>query len=284
VTPTATDEGSGFATPSNTPSSTTVQIPSATPGPQMETPFGAAHTYLIHKVNAGESLPVLAGRYGTSPEAIKKINRLETATILHPDQILIVMPGVINDWEAEPLLAVFLEEDIEIETIASQYGVTVEEAREYNALGQEITILGGRWLVFPFHNITPTPTTVPLDTPEQNGTLTKPFGPENSYTIHQVRAGESIGSLERIYNTSAAVIQQINGIEGSIQENQILVILLNQVDAAGLTPLRAILIENETSINELASQLFVLPSEIIYWNDLTEGELIPADQWIIYPD
>lgn len=265
------------ATPTNTP------IPSLTPGPILETPFGPDNMYLIYKVIAGESLPMLADRFETSIEVIRKVNRFNESQILIPNQVIVILPGVITQANAEPLLAVYLEVETIILKIATQFGVTEEEVREYNSLGTESALPEGRWLVLPLRKITATETSFPSPTINLERALTLPFGPEENYVIHQVRPGESMALLETLYLTSEAVIRQMNGLRYGLQVDQVLVIYLNKADPTGITPLSAYQVDEEISIEALAIELEVLLSELIYHNGLANGVILLPGQWIVYP-
>jgi LysM repeat protein len=267
--------------PSSTPILTSTPIPS--PGPQFGTPFGSEANFIVYKVKEGESLPLLANRYGTSVDVMRTINGLNPNYSIFQDQVLVIMVGNLDVSTARSLDYVYLEADDTVQDLAFQYGVSVEEMGEYNGLGTGEIIPGERWLIFPKRQVTGTPTLTPVITPDLSRALTGPFGPDNQYILHQAKLGDSISLLEDLYLTSAAVINQANQIDGRIQVDQVLVIVLNQIDPTGIRPFKVIMIDSDISVEDLAAQLDVLASDLCYFNDLEAGDLIPSGHWIIYP-
>jgi hypothetical protein len=209
---------------------------------------------------------------------------MEVAQILQPGQTVIMMPGETDLAGTVPLVAVYLKEETTVEVIAIRNGVTPDEVRNYNGLGSSSVIQGERWLVIPYREVIPTEASVPVATPDLSRALTEPFGPENNYIIHQVEEGDSIGLLEKLYLTSAAVIQRTNQIEGSLQIGKILVIVLQRIDPEGLVPLKAMQVENKILVEDLALQLVARLSELLYHNGLSEGTTLQVGQWVVYPD
>jgi LysM repeat protein len=269
--------------PTDTPILTATSTPPPSPGPNLETPFGADQIYLIHQINTGESLPMLAILYDTSVEVIREANSLVPDYSVQPGQTIVILPGHTDPVDIEPLEVIYLEDDDFISEIVLEYGITIDEMKQHNDLGPGVIIPGGRWLVFPRRRVDDTPTPTLVITSDLSTALTEPFGPNNEYILHQVKSGESMGVLEDLYLTSADVIRQANTIDGSIRVDQVLVIILNLTDPSGVQLLRVLYVEEEISVEDLALQLEVLASDLIYYNGLADVDLIPPDRWIIYP-
>jgi len=270
--------------PTDLSDSTLTPTPTPTPGPGLETPFGDEKKYLIHKVSVGESMPSLARRFETNLEVISAVNRLGEAFILLVDQIIIVMPGTSDLVEVVPLVPIFLDIDTKLADIATEYNISEEKIQALNDLGGESMVSGGRWLVVPVEEVIPTSLPSPTAMSEFSTALKAPFGPNNEYLLHKVKAGESLAVLERLYLTSAEVIQKVNQLDYSLQVNQVLVIILNQVDPTELPVLNARLVENQTSVEDFADQLYILPSVIYELNGIEDGMMISAGEWVIYPE
>ena len=276
--------------PSLTPSTTLTSPPTQTgtatiptPAPLLGTPFTTNHTYIIHQVREGESLPLLANRYETSQGVIRVLNaaRLTYGTL--PDVFLILMPGQTDSANLVELDLVYLDEYVRVSDFASQHAITEEELRQYNGLGPGDIISPERWLIFPDREILPTITLTPLVTADLSQALTESIGPNDEYVLHQVKANENIGTLEALYLTSNDVIQKANIIQGSIRIDQVLVILPNRTDPTGITPFRVTQLVEEKTVEELADELGVPASDLVYYNDLTPGQVLPPGRWIIYP-
>ena len=284
VQPTETPQPS--VTPSITPTpsrTSTDSPPSLTPGPLLDTPFTTNRTYLIHQVKEGESLPLLANRFQTRQEVIQIVNasRLVYGTL--PDIFLVLMPGQTDTLDLVELDLLYLDNAAQIAEFSSRYGITEDELREYNGLESGEIIPPGRWLVFPNQEVTPTVTLTPVVTADLTQALTAPFGPNNEYILHRVKSTENISTLETLYLTSREVIQETNIIQGSIRIDQVLVILPDVTDPTGLTTFRVTQLDTDISVEDIADQLGVPASDLVFYNDLNPGQILTSGQWIIYP-
>lgn len=130
--------------------------------------------------------------------------------------------------------------------------------------------------------ITPTSTPAP---PTQGPGLETQFGLNNEFLIHQVATNESLNIIALRYKTSATVITTTNELRrgASLQVDQILVILPNQAEVSDLPVFRPIYLEKDASVEALAQENGVLPRDLIRYNALGDGDLIPAGRWIILP-
>lgn len=282
IDPTKSPTESPSATTSLLPTFTTTSSPS--PGPLLETPFGSGNVYLIHQVNSGENLTQLAERYQTDIEVIRKINQIDREFVLRVDQFIVLMPGVTDSVLVEAMQSRFVEEVTPLAEIAAEFSVSEEVVRSYNDLGEGNIIPGGRWLVLPISTATTTQSATPTAVSKLDRALTEPFGPNNMYVLHQVEAGESIPLIASYYSTSRDVIQAVNLIEYGVREGQMLVILPNRTDPSGLIPLKVMQIDERVLVDDLAIQLEVLLSELLYQNGLTGGTILLPGEWIVYPD
>ncbi len=150
-TPTHTPVSKENSAPAPTaPPSSTPTPETPTPGPGLETPFGAQNGYLVHKVGVGESLTAIANRYDTTVDVLRAINVFVPGATLWAGQSLVVMPGVtVAPADVQPLLPVFVERDTTLSALAQQYASDVETLRRVNALGPEDFIPGERWILVP---------------------------------------------------------------------------------------------------------------------------------------
>jgi LysM repeat protein len=129
---------------------------------------------------------------------------------------------------------------------------------------------------------TSTPTAV-LATP--GPVMETPFGPDERFLLHTVQQAESYSKIAATYQTSIEVIQNTNDlIEGaSLWVDTILVIMPGQIEFSGVPKFRIILLENPTSISDLAEEHEVSADEVIYYNSLGSIEIIPSGRWLIIP-
>ena len=270
------DTGTPIPTLSPTPSF-------LTPGPLLGTPFGVNQQYLVHKIVLGESLPLLEARYETTQDVILTLNEVLLIYGFQPDRNIVIMPGQVDITDLEPMNAFYVEAEITLVDFATQNGVTVAELRDINNLPPGASLPLNRWIVYPQREVIPTPTLTPLVAPDLSKAITLPFGPDLAYILHRVNPGESMPIIENLYLTSAEVIQAANRIEGSVREDQILVIIINQTDPTGIPLFGVLNVEGDISIDDLSLFLDKLPADLIHYNDLNPDEIIKSGTWIIYP-
>ena len=256
----------------------------STPGPQYQTPFGPQNAYLLHHISEGESLPVIADLYNTDNDMILALNAWVSELGLWPNRVIVIMPDETDFLDVKSLSVYFTQNDVTVSDFAFNKGVTIEDVQFYNQLGSDEIIPMGRWLIFPYNPETPTPSETAIPTPDLSRVLVGPFGPTDEFVLHQVALGDSMALLERLYLTSTEVIQTTNVIVGSIQVGQLLLIMPNQKEI--LDAIRfSVLYMNETiSVEKMASKLGVLYVDLLYYNNLMQGEDIEAGRWIIYPN
>lgn len=254
-----------------------------TPGPLFQTPFGPQHAYVLHHIREGESLPIIADLYRTDIDVVLSLNAWISELGFRANLVIIVMPGQRNSLQVEPLSVGYTKEEITVVEFAEYHGVTVKDVRFYNDLGVSENIPAGRYLIYPYKaaTLTPSPTSIP--TPDLSKALTEPFGPDNKYIVHRVAIGESLPLLETRYLTTADVIRATNVMIGSLQEGQLLLIMPGQTETIDTPKLSTSLVSETISIEALASEIGVLYADLVYYNNLTQGQDIPAGRWIIYP-
>jgi LysM repeat protein len=156
--PSETPNPSPSPTPTLSPTPTQTPTPlSPTLGPGLETPFGPGAEFILHKVVTGESLQVVASNYRTKKAVITSMNELSFGGILHPDMVLVIVPDMKENLPLYPIFhPVFIDQDATVSSLAVEYGVSLDDLRRYNSLGEGDSLPGGRWIVIPILQ-TPTP-------------------------------------------------------------------------------------------------------------------------------
>jgi hypothetical protein len=146
--PTRTSTPQPTFTPTRTPTPAPPTItPTLTPGPEPGTPFGPEGGYLIHVVKPDESLALIANQYQTTKEVLVACNVMVAGRSLQPGDRLVVMPGRTDVSGLPRFQVVLLDQQTLIADLASQYKVSEEDIRYYNALGPGDSVPAGRWLI-----------------------------------------------------------------------------------------------------------------------------------------
>ncbi len=110
-------------------------------------PFGPEKAYILHRVAAGESIPVLEKRYQTSADVIRAANVIYDS--IHVDQVLILIPGRTDPDDVQQFMPYFIDRHISIEELASQLETSVDSLVTYNDLEVNNGDLVGQWIIYP---------------------------------------------------------------------------------------------------------------------------------------
>ncbi len=268
--------------PTGTPTVSPTPLP-PTPGPGLGTPFGSDVEYVLHQVKFGDNLANLAKEYNTERDVIMAANDLVPNRSLQPDQVIVILPWKTDAFDVVPIKVLYLSQDTAIATVANENGVTEEEIRSYSDLGFDETIPGGRYLIFPKREVTPTETPTVIPTPDFSLALKGPFGPNQEYVLHKVVAGQSVPFIANLYITTPDVIRKVNGIIESIRVGDVLLIQPEVIDITTVLPFRVYQVKQEKTVEEISVDLDIFPSDLILYNDLVAEQVIRANTWLIYP-
>lgn len=158
-----------------------------------------------HKVRRGESLFSIAEDYGVTIDNLKEWNNLSGSSI-DAGQTLIVNASAAkaskkSSSSSEKKAATTKHKVRRGETlgaIASRYGVTVDNLKDWNNLSSSRIDVGQTLIV------------------KGSKSTSSLRSSKSSYTTHTVRNGETLGGIAERYGTTASAIRKANGIKGSM--------------------------------------------------------------------
>lgn len=158
-----------------------------------------------HKVRRGESLFSIAEDYGVTIDNLKEWNNLSGSSI-DAGQTLIVNASAAkaskkSSGSSEKKAATTKHKVRRGETlgaIASRYGVTVDNLKDWNNLSSSRIDVGQTLIV------------------KGSKSTSSLRSSKSSYTTHTVRNGETLGGIAERYGTTASAIRKANGIKGSM--------------------------------------------------------------------
>lgn len=157
---------------------------------------------LRYRVRRGDTLSVIASRFGTSARAIQRANGLASAHRIRIGQTLLIPPrgGARYAMAGARTPAVHVVQRGEnLSRIASRYGTTPQVIQQANGLSSLHHIRVGQRLTVP--------------------------GGAAGRATHVVRSGETLAVIARRYGTSVRALQQANRISDHIiQPSQVLII------------------------------------------------------------
>jgi LysM repeat protein len=146
-----------------TPSPTSEDTPTSRPLLLLEIPLGINHEFMIHQIQDGESLDLIAGEHGTTVATLLACNYRLPAPLLTGSKI--VVPLVNIDTQGLPAFEVYnVTEEISLEDLAIRLSVDLNKFKHYNALDDDFIPRAGDWLLVP-RAVSPTPIPSPIPTP-----------------------------------------------------------------------------------------------------------------------
>jgi len=199
----------------------------------------------IHTVKAGESLNIIARRYGTTVSHIQQINNLRGTTIHTGQKLKVGVSEKVVKATPPPIPQNTIKEthliqsEETLRSIAEKYNTTVDKIRIWNQL-RTLTITVGQELIIHIpviedaikdtlltqveDNIPNTPVDVSVikkenETPKVNETT------EKKTIKHTVKSGDTIWKIAQQYGVTVQHIKTLNNLtSGNIKIGQTLVI------------------------------------------------------------
>ena len=154
--------------------------------------------FLYHHVSKGETLSVIAKKYGTSIEALRQTNKLTTKSILSVGQTILIpssgaiAPGpsassgtrpatISKSAIATTTTSYTVRKGDNLSDIATRFHVTVAELKKWNNLTSNQIIAGRKLIV---------------------AQAAAPSGTEPHKVVHEVQKGETLGKIASEYKTT----------------------------------------------------------------------------------
>jgi membrane-bound lytic murein transglycosylase D len=201
-------------------------------------PPGERLLYVRHVVRRGDTLSVIAGRYGVSVGDIQLANRMGRRTTIHVGQELTIptasgnaaelarsAPAPIDAAVGEPMRYRVRRGDT-LSAIARRFDTTPQAIASRNRIGVRSTIRVGQTLTVvpgvrsvsaqassaPIETTTDVPPSTPQPMAQAAAEAAPPTAPETELpTVHTVRRGETLTSIAERYGTTAHAIARTNG-------------------------------------------------------------------------
>ena len=149
-TPTLTATPTMTSTPTLTPTLTATHT--ATPEPlkyELDSPIGTDYQFVIHKVKSGENLSQYATRYGTSVEAILRVNYALNVPLWV--DTLVVIPVEFTEVTQMPYFQPYkvTTDGITVEILGRELATNLNDFIYYNGLSRGDRLSLGDWLLVP---------------------------------------------------------------------------------------------------------------------------------------
>ncbi|SDZ23363.1 Spore germination protein YaaH [Evansella caseinilytica] len=212
----------------------------AAPAPAPTEPEPVTDNTFHYTVVAGDSLSVIAKRFGTSVDAIRSLNQL-TSDLIRVGQVLLIPAAKQpDDKQAAPAPAPTEPEPVTDDTfhytvvagdslsvIAKRFGTSVDAIRSLNQLTSDL-IRVGQVLLIPAAKQPDDKQAAPAPQPDEAAPAPAPTEPEPVMddTFHYtVVAGDSLSVIAKRFDTSVDAIRSLNQLASDlIRVGQILLI------------------------------------------------------------
>jgi hypothetical protein len=90
--------------------------------------------------------------------------------------------------------------------------------------------------------------------------------------------------LAQRYNTSVGAIKAVNvGAPDILWVDSLMVIPINQTEAAGLPALKPFQVDKDIQVEDLAKELSTELAEFEQLNGLQDGQMLKAGDWVLLP-
>lgn len=176
-----------------------------------------------HKVKAGETLSIIANKYGTTEAVIMKANKMKKTTVIKGSTLKIPVsqqitvarkqsnnPSYTTDKQVKEEVIVHKVRDGEsIEKIAVKYGVTSDEIRQWNEdqIHNDVILKGSEIKIFKG-----TSSNIAKDKSKKSKS-------KQNTIEHIVKSGDTLFSISKKYNVSIEDIKKWNNLSDFRAEN-----------------------------------------------------------------
>ncbi|MFC2119454.1 LysM peptidoglycan-binding domain-containing protein [Bacteroidota bacterium] len=245
-----------------------------------------------HKIRRGESLGLIASRYGVKISQIKDWNHLRGNKIIAGKKLKLYTGGktppptttsnvstnkVYKDTKAS-LNRYRVRKGDAISKIAEMYGVTTRDIRRWNGLKSNRIIAGQTLKIF---------TNSPIA--EENETNTSTTNANVNY--YKIKSGDTIGEIAELYNVRASDIRKWNGISGNkIVAGKTLKIYSNSYNGKKDNKTTKTssgnyvnyTIKKGDNLGAIAENYGVSASDLRKWNGMSDSKIIAGNNLKIY--
>jgi LysM repeat protein len=146
----------------------------------------------VHVVQWGETLSIIAGRYGVTVNAIVSANSLRNPDYIYAGQTLVIPTGSAAPASWGPTTTYVVQRGDTLGAITARHGTTVNELVSLNSLMNPNLIYVGQVLEIPGPGATPTPS--------------------SSVCIYWVKAGDTLTKIALQYGTTVWALAIANNL------------------------------------------------------------------------
>ena len=249
---------------------------------------------IYHKIRRGESLGLIASRYGVRISDLKEWNSIRGNTIIAGKNLKIYTDGNAPTTEYKTttkysknnkasLVRYKVKNGDTISEIAELYGVNTRDIRIWNGLKSNRIFAGQNLKIFSNDSYSSDNDVV------ENSTNTS----DKNVNYYKIKSGDTIGKIAELYHVSVSNIRSWNGISGNkIIAGQTLKIYSNDSPSTqnhylgsntkSNSDYELYTIRKGDTIGKIAEIYNVSTSDIRGWNNLSDNRIIAGETLKIY--
>jgi membrane-bound lytic murein transglycosylase D len=168
-------------------------------------------TFVRHKVQRGQTLGGIAGKYGVPSSAIASLNGVSDPRSLRIGQVLTI-PVKASSLQDRTITHVVSKGE-SLGRIAGQYGVTVSQLKEANSLRSDTISIGQRLIVKTEAAPTATASVTSSSSSSSSASRSSSNTQSRSATTYTVQSGDTVSGIAAKFGTTWVALRSANDLK-----------------------------------------------------------------------
>ncbi|HIR08587.1 MAG TPA: LysM peptidoglycan-binding domain-containing protein, partial [Candidatus Pullichristensenella stercoripullorum] len=219
---------------------------------------GDGDTYTVQR---GDTLSEIAARFGTTVNALVRLNNIADRDLIYPGQVLIIRENGGSVTPPSGAVTYTVQRNDNLTEIAARFGTTVAELVRLNNIADPNRIYPGQVLII-----------------RESGGSTPPSGA----TTYTVQRNDNLTEIAARFGTTVAELVRLNNIANPnlIYPGQVLIIR----ESGGVTPPSGAVtytVQRNDNLTEIAARFGTTVAELVRLNNIADPNLIYPGQVLI---
>ena len=222
------------------------------------TPPSGTTTYTVQR---GDTLSEIAARFGTTVNALVRLNNIADRDLIYPGQVLIIRENGGSVTPPSGAVTYTVQRNDNLTEIAARFGTTVAELVRLNNIADPNRIYPGQVLII-----------------RESGGSTPPSGA----TTYTVQRNDNLTEIAARFGTTVAELVRLNNIADPnlIYPGQVLIIR----ESGGSTPpsgATTYTVQRGDNLTEIAARFGTTVAELVRLNNIADPNLIYPGQVLV---
>ena len=200
----------------------------------------------IYVVKSGDTLYGIASRYGINVDDLRRYNNLSGNVLSIGQQLYIPTGQMVDDIVGTDYDTYVVRTDDSLFNIASRYGISVDELKRINNLGNDTLFVGQQLLV-------------PTGSDIVDSNIT-------NYVDYRIVSGDTLYSISNRYGVSVDELKSLNNLPNNN-------LSVGQVIKVPIMDTTVYTVKRGDTLYSIAREYNVTPNELMSYNNLTSNLL-----------